>query len=431
MTDLLPPPPEHPELSPEELARQRGREPENPVGHRPDPPAGRDPDPGYVPDPDQGDRWRRQAGEIGREHRPRREDVFPYLLMRAYSPGDRGRRPTWPPTVCWESPDILLHDASYTGPFDPTRLVASPAVGRTYRVFVRVWNLGLFPALGIHVQAWAVNPGFIGVGNQDDPYYRKHHIGGAWIDELTDRRSPGCTAVIELDQPWTVDPDQAGHQCLIASVTCPADHFDGPLLVNTDRHVGQRNLDVRGPDADTGELIRTLGGLVPRGHTLELTHGGPAAVPLLQALSGGILTVDDRRVDITAPALEEVRGGVDNGVQVHLLTAFESDGRTVIARSDRLRRFAEQGRPFSEAGGTRRLLEQLGPRRWDEVGIVTDTPLAESLTDGIVRMLDLRETGAHALASVLGGPEGAQHLLRFTLTTAEGDLVGGYSIVVS
>jgi hypothetical protein len=29
----------------------------------------------------------------------------------------------------------------------------------------------------------------------------------------------------------------------------------------------------------------------------------------------------------------------------------------------------------AEAGGTRRLLEQLGPGRWDEVGIVTDATI--------------------------------------------------------
>jgi len=37
---------------------------------------------------------------------------------------------------------------------------------------------------------------------------------------------------------------------------------------------------------------------------------------------------------------------------------------------------------------------------------------------------------SHTGSRALGGPVGAQHLLRFTLTSPEGKLIGGYSIVV-
>ncbi|WP_024285207.1 hypothetical protein [Cellulomonas sp. KRMCY2] len=440
-------PPEHPELGDEEHKEQRGEEPRDPVGHTPDRPADPDPDPGYVPDPGRGDRWREMAGEIGRERRPRRADVYPYLLVRAFSPGDRGQRPVWPPVVCWESPDLLLIDAAYTGPFDQGRLVVSPVAGRTYRVFVRVWNLGLLPAVGVHVQAWAVAAGFFGTGNQNDPYYQQHHIGGAWIPELADRRDPGCVRLVELDAPWRIDPGETGHECLIASVSCPADHFAGPLLVNEHRHVGQRNLTIVGPGQSAAPLITTLAGLVPKGFTLELTHGGPAAVPLLQALSGGFLPIGEKRRPrpIVAPALEEIRGGVDIGASVHLLTAFESEGRTVVARSDALAKVVGRTRyalrsapregpavhPFAEPGGTRRLLDTLGPERWGDVGEVTDEPLAYAWVRGLEQLLDARELPGSEMARALGGPDGAQHLLRLTLTSPEGELVGGYSIVVA
>ena len=153
---------EHPILSDKDDAEQRGDSPPGSFGHTKRPSG--DLDPNWQPS----DRVRGEAEEFikgfGREHRPRREDVLPYLLIRAYSPGDRGVRPTWPPRPCWESPDLLLIDAAYTGPFTPARLVASPTAGRSYRVFVRVWNLGLFPAIGVHVRAWFVNPGFFGGG---------------------------------------------------------------------------------------------------------------------------------------------------------------------------------------------------------------------------------------------------------------------------
>jgi len=431
--------PKHPKLGDKELERQRGEEPPNPVGQTPKTPDYPDPDPTFVPDPDRAKEWRGWVAEIGKEHRPHREDVLPYLLVRAFSPGDHGQRPLWPPIVCWESPDILLIDASYAGPFDLNRLVLSPVAGCTYRVFVRVWNLGLFPAVGVHVQAWAIAAGFFGTGNQNDPYYQQHHIGGAWIPQLADRQRPDCVRIVELGPPWHVGLGETGHQCLIVSVSCPADHFAGPLLVNEHRHVGQRNLDVLAPAQSALKMITTLAGLVPKGFTLELTHGGPAAVPLLQALGG------KRRARVVAPALKEIRGGVDIGASVHLLTAFEENGRTVVARSASLQKYVKRAQiarrspnddkgayvhPFALPGGTRRLLEQLGPDLWRELGEVSEKPLAKALSGSIARLLDIKGLRASDMARALGGPDGAQHLLRFTLTSPEGTLIGGYSIVV-
>ena len=151
---------DHPVLTDRQNRDQRGDDPPGAFGD------GTAPDgdlaPGWAPS----DRTREEAEglikELGREHRPRREDVYPYLLIRATSPGDRGARPIWPPAAFYHSPDILLVDAAYSGPFTPTQLVGSPTAGRRYRVFVRVWNLGLLPAAGVHVRAWFVDPGSSG-----------------------------------------------------------------------------------------------------------------------------------------------------------------------------------------------------------------------------------------------------------------------------
>jgi hypothetical protein len=428
------------------MSDERGDEPREPVGHEPQRPPDPDPSVDWQPDPRHADEWRAISREVSKEHRPRREDVYPYLLVRAFSPGDRGQRPLWPPTVCWESPDILLIDATWSGDFDPAQLVVSPVAGRSYRVFVRVWNLGLFPAVGVHVKAWAVNAGFFGGGDPNDPYYQQNLIGGRMVTQLEDRTRPGCRALVELDQPWRIEPNEIGHYCLIASVTCPADHFAGPLDVNAHRHVGQRNLNILAGQANAKELLSRLCDLVPKGFTLELTHGGPAALPLLHALGGGVMPIgDDRHRDIVAPALDEIRMGVNIGSSVHLLTAFSWDGSTVVARSDALDQLVRRTRhgrrapggdngasahPFAEAGGTRRLLDKLGPERWSEVATVTGAPFAVAVLEAIAQLLDADDFDAASMARGLGGPEGAQHLLRLTVTSPEAELIGGYSLVV-
>ena len=167
----------------------------------------------------------------------------------------------------------------------------------------------------------------------------------------------------------------------------------------------------------------------------------PAAQPF-GALSIG---TGKRHARIVVPALKEIRVGVDIGASVHLLTAFEANGRTVVARSAALQKYAaraqlggravaDDGRarvhPFAEPGGTRRLLDRLGPDLWPELGEVSDQPLAKALSGSIARMLDIKGLRARDVARALGGPAGAQHLLRLTLTSPEGKLIGGYSIVV-
>ena len=410
---------------PEVLDEERGDDPDVVVGTDPELPEWRDPDPGWEPDPALPRTWREIASSIAKEHRPRREDVYPYLLIRAVV-GDRGVRPTWPPKPSWESPDVLLIDASYQGEFDPARLVTSPVAGRSYRVFVRIWNLGLLPAIGVHVKAWAVNPGFFGSFNQHDPYYEQHLIGGRWV-ELSDRTRPDCVAVVELDRTWDIDPGTSGHHCMLAEVECPLDPGSGLLLANADRHVGQRNLTILTASAMPMMLVGTLGGLVPEGFTLEVTHAGKTALPALLALTGGRL---EGREEVFTAGSDEVRVGVPHEDERHLLTAFTLRGSSVLVPTERLVEFGVE-RALGRTGGVRRLLDKLGPEQWGRLGQTSKEPLDRALIGSVAGLVDGPvDIEAGDFAKRLGGPAGALHPLRVTLTDPAGGLVGGYTIVV-
>jgi hypothetical protein len=439
-------PMEHPQLSPAQDTEQRGDAPDGAIGHT-DPPKATELDPDWKPDGQTTRDAKKLIGELGRERRPRREDVYPYLVIRAYSPGDRGARPTWPTIPCWESPDIALIDASYAGPFHPSKLVASPIAGRSYRVFVRVWNLGLMAAVGVHVRAWFVDPGFFG-GDSGNPAYQPKLIGGAMVN-LEDRTHPGAMAVVELDQPWTIPTQLTGHECLMASASCPLDPWSGALDANHDRHVGQRNLTILAPAADAKSLFGSLGALVGKGATLELVHGGAAVTPLLQAIGGRARTELGVLGKLAAPEMDRLRRGIPMGAQRHLLTVAATERGVVVADSERLWQAAveagilehgvgedgnREAHPFARTLATRRVLEALGPDRWDTVGMVLDGSAEEALLAGLARLWDLPDFSGTALAGALADGPGA-HLLRFVHTGPSSDekadrlVVGGYSII--
>lgn len=425
---------------PDDEARvQRGDDPHDPVGGGREPEPGPDPDPDWQPDDDRVGHWRAIYDDIAVRHRPHREDVLPYLLVRAFSPGDRGQRPVWPPMPSWESPDILLIDADWTGPFDTGRLVASPTAGRAYRVFIRVWNLGLLPAIGVHVRAWWVQPGFFGPQNQGQPGYEPTLIGGAMVD-LDDRTRPGAQRVVELDRSWSIPADVSGHECLTAVASCPADQWSGEWASNGDRRFAQRNLTVLAGQQDVEPLLGLLGELMPWPGAIHVTHGGPAAGPLLEAAAGGRLlmvspTGDPFPVPVRPAPLATLRHGHASGNEQHLVTLVaDRVDRTIIARSDLLAALMSQrGQPdpFQDVAALPGLLLSLDHDDIEAIGASTRRSRAWALPQALTSLLDLGGLPAAAVAASLGGPTGAQHLLRFTLIETGGRLVGGYSVVVS
>lgn len=425
---------QHPVLPDKEDREQRGTNPPGSFGHT-DPPSG-DLAPGWQPNNGNRDVAQGLIKEIGREHRPRREDVYPYLMIRAYSPGDRGARPTWPGIPCWESPDILLIDAAYTGPFTTSQLVVSPTAGRRYRVFVRVWNLGLLPAIGVHVRAWYVNPGFFG-GDPNNPAYQPVMIGGAMVN-LDDRTRPGAAQVVELDQTWDIPAGLTGHECLMASATCPLDQWGGALDANHDRHVGQRNLTILAGTDDAKQLLFTLGELVTRTGTLELRHGGAAVLPMLRGVVGRAKG-EIRTARLREPPLKTLRQGVTIGDTQHLLTMFRTEKGWLVADSARLWKVAlelgiakddPERHPFATPLGTRRVIERIGLDRSQGFGVLIEGHPGEALVEGIARLWQLDGLDARGLAVALAGGTRYAHLLRFAHTEPEREESGGYSLVV-
>ncbi|HEY3547558.1 MAG TPA: hypothetical protein VGK17_15910 [Propionicimonas sp.] len=428
---------QHPVLPDKEDREQRGDNPPGSFGHT-DPPSG-DLAPGWTPNDDVRHEAEELIKELGREHRPHREDVYPYLMVRAFSPGDRGARPTWPSVPCWESPDILLIDASYAGPFTLSQLVASPTAGRRYRVFVRVWNLGLLPAVGVHVRGWYVNPGFFG-GDPTNPAYQPQPIGGVMVN-LDDRKKPGAMQVVELDHTWDIPADLTGHECLMVSASCPLDQWGGALDANNDRHVGQRNLTILAGTDSAKELLFTLGGLVTKTGTLELMHGGPAVTPLLRGVLGRARS-EFRPGRLRAPSARKLRLGVSTPTGSHLLTMFGTPKGWLIADSGRLWALAlqlgiveEVGRegkahPFATPLGTRRVIERVGLDRVEAFGVIVTAEPGEALLEGLVRLWHLEGLDASDLATALAEGTGLAHLLRFAHTDPERNDAGGYSVTV-
>lgn len=433
---------ENPVLTPKEDEAQRGSDPPGSFGHV-DRPSG-DLDPNWKPS-DTPDEAEELIKKLGRERRPRREDVYPYLLIRATSSGDRGARPIWAPVPCWESPDIGLIDAAWTGPYDTSQLVASPTAGRRYRVFVRIWNLGLLPAMGVHVRAWFVNPGFFG-GNPSNPAYQPVLIGGAMV-HLEDRTRPGAMAVVELDHTWDIPPELTGHECLMATVGCPLDPWSGVLDANNDRHVGQRNLTILAGTQSAKEMLFTLGAAVTRGGTLELLHGGAAVVPLLRGVLGTAKSEFGSVARLRAPSAKALRFGVDIGTGRHLLTMFRVEGGWLIADSARAWALIEErglvrerggeeepgqpiGHPFATPNRSRRLIEKLGPKFYEEFGVVVDGEPGDALLEGLMRLWDLQGLDAIDLARAMSGDKPAAHLLRLAHTDAELEETGGYSLTL-
>jgi hypothetical protein len=318
--------------------------------------------------------------------------------------------------------------------------VGEPTSGRSYRVFVRVWNLGLLPAVGVHVRAWFVNPGFFG-GDPNNPAYRPQLIGGTMVN-LDDRTRPGAMQVVELDTPWDIPPDLTGHECLMATASCPLDAWSGTLDANNDRHVGQRNLQILAGAEDVKSLLLGLGAMVTTSGTLEIVHGTAAVGPLLRGVLGRARTEFGTTATLHAPPQKALRHGVAMGAAgTHLLTMFRIGRGWLIADSARVWATAvelglvkpvENGapHPFATPLVTRRLIQRLGADRFDKLGVTLDTEPADALVEGLMQLWGVEELTAGGLAGALveGGPYA--HLLRLVHTDPERKESGGYSPII-
>jgi hypothetical protein len=380
----------HPDLSPADDAAQRGADPPDSIGG-PTPPEPPKPDPSWVPDAAVIDTLKGRLHELGGDRpRPHREDVLPYLLIRAYAPGDRAVRPTWPPIPCWLSPDIQLIEASWTGPFRADLAVGEPEAGRTYRVFVHVWNLGLLTAAGVHVRAWHTAPGFFG----GQPGVTPQLIGGTFVD-LPPRTAAGAHQVVEVQPPWAIPTTLTGHECLLASAGCPTDPWAGSLDANGDRHVGQRNLTILAGSSSAAGLLGQLGEALGQRQLLELT--------------------------LASPRPEAERFGLPIAGGRHLLVAARRDDRLFVLPSARLAEWSEGKVPdLSRPGTAARLFDRVLRRAANDVPTGT-------LADAVGKLFDVPDLRAARLATLVALPDtpATLHLAAFG---SKDEPIGGYSV---
>lgn len=386
---------EHPVLSPDDDAAQRGGDPD----HTTDPTFSTD-----KPDPE---RVKRVAGWLkDKRHPPRQDGLWPYLLIRAF-PGDTGVRQP-PVSYFWESPDIRVYQGDVQDPSSAAP-VLHPTPGVAHTVFVHVWNLGRLPALGVGVRAWWANPSFSFDANSPEP---PHYIGGTRVN-LGDRSSADCHQLVRIEGLWTPVVENGGHECLLAVATHVMDPAPGGFAASTDRHVGQRNVTLAAPEFDLTPLLNRLGAVLAVGSDLQLLHGGADVAPILLAHK----VVAGRGVVL--PQVREVVTPIPGDTTIgHLGTAIHTpDGHAVVPG---LASVGALTTPHSLTTFDRGRL--LGGR-------LNLQPRTVSPALAVVKALDVRDLTAGSIARAVSVTSGDGNLLRFQ-EVRDGVVVGGYSVIV-
>src|SRR5437879_4047691 len=209
----------HPQLTPEENALQRGGDPQPP--HHDAAPT----KPTYRSDPARRATLKGMLPSIFERRRFRQDLLLPYLLIRAF-PGDHGIRPIPQQRSASESPDIVVvpgAPAEMAG-LEGQHPTAAPAVGQPHVVFVRLWNLGLLPAIGVTLSVSETHT----IMSQGNWIWTPPVLLGQRFLDLPDCYSPACHAAFKLENPWVPQvfgPLQSNYWAsLIANVSC----FDDP-----------------------------------------------------------------------------------------------------------------------------------------------------------------------------------------------------------
>lgn len=238
----------------------------------------------------------------------------PELLCRTYA-GDMGARPLAPGIVFWESPDIwvVAPDGSDI-----------PIVGQVNKVFVHVWNIGLAPTWGAHVQLYWCNPS-VGVNLANAT-----QIGPTQVIPL----NAGEHTILTFD--WVPVFVNNGHECLVAQVYDPvADNLVAPFNPVQDRHVGQQNIS----------QLR-----VPAGHQLKVTF---SAANLSPHLATSVLEL----VQLKGDTLQEVSQVIGRG---YLAAAPLAHAQLMVSRTRPVRPLVDLSK-FPAAAVFRASLEPAPP----------------------------------------------------------------------
>lgn len=452
---------EHPVLDPDADATARGGESPGSIGAFPEPP---DTTPtGTGPDTQLPGKLQSAFADISKGRHPARQDLpLPFLLIRSY-PGDRGIRPmAYPPTVAWESPDILLNESTappgQPQPFDRAKLVTTPVAGAKYRVYVHVWNLADAPAYGVSVCVWWVDPGFFGPGQVHFPM---HLIGQAMVPALPGRsRGRECHQLVEIPTPWEVVNNNDGHECLLAVAECFTDRSTSHFDVWHDRHVGQHNLTIAAGSTNLAPLLKGLGQMLPLGADLQLLLGKEAARPILEvkfpaaahavvsgdaggAESGGVptpvgqhLATVTRTAEGAALVPSKVALGGDRQLSPALLGVLPAAVRGHADRTgsdDRAERDrhggghrCNDGRDGHEGHPGHGGDHQEGPA----TGGVVQAASMDELPQLLATWLKVPNLRASTVLKALGGSRDDPQVLRMFATSGT-EVIGGYTLIVT
>jgi hypothetical protein len=168
-----------------------------------------------------------------KQRRPQKINDSSFLFIRTYE-GDLGNRPL-PSMNFWNTPDISFSALTGTTPLVTNQLQA----GATYRVRCKLYNRGDITVPFPKVDFYLTDPS-LGFDTRFATF-----IGVTQMDGLLLANGIG-----EADFIYRVPPEEAGHKCFFAR-TFSFSPLDKPhdiysLDPVTDRHTGQKNLNIVG-----------------------------------------------------------------------------------------------------------------------------------------------------------------------------------------
>ena len=337
--------------------------------------------------------------------RGRAQKFLPYLLVRSVV-GDRG---DWPfNTPFWESPDI------WTAPSDPSTSSAIPpthggqvTAGQPSTVYAHVWNVGLAPLAGVLVEYYWFDPSLEIDGTH------ANLIGMARCD-LSARGMPGSHQLVKCPKPWVPVMENGGHECLVVRVSGigdPLGNNDWAPWLN--RHVAQRNVSVVSTAAISTSLLKSLSA-VHLGHKLQLIQLAPKEGEVAAKIAAP-------HAKLATDVVTHVLGEIDQQNQLTLDHAPVAPAGG-LAPFHPLTHGGTPAAPEVHAVGT--------PAVIDAAKLVGVLPADHQNLKVATLLTGLKDL--HGGSLVLPDPVAGQaHVVRLANYDADGQLIGGYTIVLA
>lgn len=225
---------------------------------------------------------------------PRDQLDLPYLFMRA-NPSDLGARPIVNAPF-WESPDIFLLAGVDPGlaPPIPPALGQNAIADKPNTIYAHIWNFGNAAANEVVVEFYWVNPA-LGISASSV------NLIAQTFTSLGAKGSGQSHKVVKCPVAWVPSFVNGGHECLLVRIwDNPSDLPGQPTFdASWNRHVGQRNIHVIGPEKSAGAMrvygkrpalqapiLIKVGPLFGAPATVAVQRIAPTTIPWLQLHTG-------------------------------------------------------------------------------------------------------------------------------------------------